>query len=131
MTTTERNLISEETKLLMGELKVLIQKYVNPIEIVLCKECRREIKQIRGINTYYPSMGYCDELCYENNKPQVKTRECAYCGGNTYARRNKDGHSTGVFTKYCADCQLKGRHRNTGKKLPSRREYNLTHNKQK
>ena len=117
-TITERNLISEDTYKLMGELKQLVNKYVEVKKINRCKNCNREIYYTKyGEGQGYIRLGYCDLLCYEPHRPIPKQHFCINCNNETFAPINKHGHSTSVYLKNCKDCIAKGRHLNRGKRL--------------
>ena len=125
MKTSISHLISEDTRKEMNELKILINKnVVIPKQPRLCTYCRKEIVYSKShTGQGYIKNGFCDALCQEQviNKRTFKPHFCKYCSEPTFSGLNKDGHSTGVYPKYCEECREKGRHLNTGKKLPARR----------
>ena len=103
--------ISEESKILLGELKVLIEKYVSlPSEVKRCKHCATIIPQkyITSLPYFY-KIGYCSEWCREHYTKDRANCECVVCGKvtNFYTRTDKNGsvRSTGVYKKYCEDCK--------------------------
>lgn len=103
ITTAERNLISEDTRTLMEELKFMIDKYIVIPKVRLCRTCRRQLK---NHNDYYLKQGCCDALCYEPYMRLHLEHFCSNCSAQVFAYQNRHGNSSGVYPKYCEECKL-------------------------
>jgi len=115
MNTIISHLISEDTRKEMAELKILINKYVKILpKVKQCKYCNNEIKYTRdGFGQGYIKNGFCDSWCQSQviHTRKSKPHFCKHCNKQTFAPRNKQGHSTGVYPKYCKECIKVGNHK--------------------
>ena len=101
---------------------------LDPLVFVFCKWCRCEITKENTEPKHFKN-GYCGEWCREVDNP-LKLHVCNGCNDVVYAHTRRDGISSGVYPKYCEQCQLVGRHINNRGRKPKNEIHSRRFNKE-
>lgn len=103
--------ISEESRILLWELKVLIEKYVSlPSEVKRCGYCKDIVPtKYEKMLPYVYKLGYCSDWCKEKDNTKPNPHPCFNCGEEKTPYMHRTGRKAGLYTnqypKYCKECK--------------------------
>ena len=101
--------ISPETRILLNELKMMIEDYVYPICIPdRCKYCRCFISEPQSLSQVYQfKQGFCSKWCNEQMNPPAVKHTCKECGVVVESYKHKGRNTPHRYPTYCTEHRRK------------------------